>query len=72
MNQTVETYNLGKVKVVISETDNKDHLHVDCNDGNYHSEFTVRRYEYENYKRHMNQKITLAYNRQYENGEDVV
>jgi len=66
MSRTIESYKLGKVKVVITETDKEDQLLVDCNDGNYHSEFTVRRYEYENYKRHMNQKITLAYNKQYE------
>lgn len=70
MSKEVESYSLGKVDVVISETDTKDRLHVDCNDGNYHSEFTVRRYEYENYKRHMNQKITLAYNKQYEKSDD--
>lgn len=70
MSKEVESYYLGKVKVVISETDQKDRLQVDCNDGNYHSEFTVRRYEYENYKRHMNQKITLAYKKQYKENTD--
>lgn len=66
MSKTIESYKLGNVEVVISETDQKDRLHVDCNDGTYHSEFTVRVYEYENYKRHMNQKIKLAYNKQHE------
>lgn len=66
MSKTIESYKLGNVEVVISETDQKDRLHVDCNDGTYHSEFTVRMYEYENYKRHMNQKIKLAYNKQHE------
>lgn len=66
MSKEVESYKLGRVQVTISETENPDKLLVDCNDGNFHSEFTVRRYEYENYKRHMNQKITLAYNKQYE------
>jgi len=66
MGKEIESYKLGKVQVVISETEKSGKLHVDCNDGNYHSGFTVRRYEYENYKRHMNQKITLAYNKQYE------
>jgi len=69
MSRIIESYNLGKVEVVISETDKEDRLHVDCNDGTYHSEFTVRRYEYENYKRHMNQKITLAYNKQHESDD---
>lgn len=66
MSKEIESYNLGKVRVVITETKDPNRLHVDCNDGNYHSEFTVRLYEYENYKRHMNQKITTAYNKQYE------
>jgi hypothetical protein len=67
MSKEIETYKLGDIRVVISETDTENKLLVDCNDGTYHSEFTVRRYEYENYKRHMNQKITLAYKNQHEN-----
>ncbi len=66
MSKEIESYKLGNVQVVISEAEQPNKLHVDCNDGNYHSEFTVRRYEYENYKRHMNQKITIAYNNQYD------
>lgn len=66
MSKEIESYKLGKVQVVISEKeDHPNKLQVDCNDGTYHSEFTIRRYEYENYKRHMNQKITLAYNKQH-------
>jgi hypothetical protein len=70
MSKKVESYKLGNVQVVISETDQPSKLHVDCNDGTYHSEFTVRRYEYENYKRHMNQKITTAYNSQYQEDKE--
>lgn len=66
MSKEVESYKLGKIQVVITETEDPNRLHVDCNDGNFHSEFTVRIYEYENYKRHMNQKITTAYKKQYE------
>jgi hypothetical protein len=66
MSKEIESYKLGNVQVVISEDEQSNKLHVDCNDGTYHSEFTVRRYEYENYKRHMNQKITIAYNKQHE------
>lgn len=65
MPKEVDLYNLGDVRVVITETDDPNKLNVDCNDGNYHSEFKVSRYEYKNYKRHMNQKITKAYKRQY-------
>lgn len=66
MGKEIESYKLGPVQVVISETDQPNKLHVDCNDGTFHSEFTVRQYEYENYKRHMNQKITLAFNKERE------
>ncbi len=65
MSKEVESYKLGNIEVVITETDDRNRLHVDCNDGTYHSGFTVRVYEYENYKRHMNQKITTAYKNQY-------
>jgi len=66
MSKKVESYKLGSISVVITETDNPLKLHVDCNDGTYHSGFTIRRYEYENYKRHMNRKITTAYKNQHE------
>lgn len=66
MSKEVESYKLGDIQVVITESDKENRLHVDCNDGTYHSEFTVRMYEYENYKRHMNKKITTAYKNQYE------
>ena len=64
MGKVIEKYKLGTVQVKISETDDVNRLLVDCNDGEYHSEFTVRRYEFENYKRHMNQKITNAFKAQ--------
>jgi len=66
MGKEVESYRLGDIQVVITESDKENRLHVDCNDGTYHSEFTVRQYEYENYKRHMNKKISTAYKNQYE------
>ncbi|MEX0649082.1 MAG: hypothetical protein WEA56_15540 [Balneolaceae bacterium] len=66
MPKEVESYKLGKIQVTITESEDPNRLQVDCNDGSYHSEFSVRRYEYDNYKRHMNQKITLAYKKQYE------
>lgn len=65
----IESYKLGSIQVIISETDDPNKFNVDCNDGNYHSEFTVRKYEYENYKRHMNQKISNAYRKQHEEKE---
>jgi len=69
MGAVVESYKLGDISVEITETDNPQKLKVTCNDGNYRSEFTVREYEYKNYKRHMNQRIKTAYNEQYEDEE---
>jgi len=65
MSKEIDSYKLGNVQVIITETETPGRYKVDCNDGNYHSEFTVREYEYTNYKRHMNQKITKAYQAQY-------
>jgi hypothetical protein len=69
MSSVIESYKLGNIAVEICETDNPEKLKVDCNDGNYHSEFTVRKYEYNNYKRHMNQRIKNAYDEQYNEEE---
>jgi len=66
MSSVIESYNLGSVHVEISETKQSDKLQVECNDGNYHSSFSVSKYEYKNYKRHMNQRISNAYKEQYE------
>ena len=65
MSIVIESYKLGSIRVEISETENPSKLNVECNDGNYHSQFTIRKYEYENYKRHMNQRIKNAYKDQY-------
>lgn len=65
MRKEVDSYKLGSVRVIITETDDPGRLRVDCNDGTYHSGFTVRVYEYQYYKRHMNQRITEAFKKQY-------
>ncbi len=69
MSSVVDSYKLGSIEVEITETDHPEKLNVICNDGNYRSEFIVRKYEYKNYKRHMNQRIKNAYNEQYNNSE---
>lgn len=67
----IDSYSLGSIKVEISEIEeHPNKLKVICNDGNYRSEFTVRKYEYKNYKRHMNQRIKNAYKDQYEDEEE--
>lgn len=57
----IESYKLGKIEVSISETDKENKLNVHCFDGEFKSEFTISRYEYENYRRLMNQRITRAF-----------
>ncbi|MEO9884195.1 MAG: hypothetical protein ABJR05_08125 [Balneola sp.] len=57
----IESYKLGKIEVSISETEKENKLLVSCFDGEYKSEFTVSRYEYENYRRLMNQRISRAF-----------
>lgn len=70
MSSIIESYNLGSIEVKITETDHPEKLQVVCNDGNFRSEFTVRTYEYKNYKRHMNQRIKTAYDEQYQDEEE--
>ncbi len=66
MNKTVDSYKIGDIEVIITEADHPKKLNVECNDGSYHSEFTIRKYEYENYRRHMNQRIKNAYKEQHQ------
>lgn len=66
MSQIIESYRIGKIQVRITETDTPDRLKVECNDGTYRSEFTISRYEYKHYRRHLNQKITRAYRTEHE------
>lgn len=69
MSSTIEEYKLGGIQVVIEETDHPQKLSVTCNDGNFRSQFTIKRYEYNHYKRHMNQRIKNAYKEQYKEEE---
>lgn len=67
----IESYRLGKVQVTISETEKPNKLKVECFDGEYHSEFTVSVYEFRNYRRLMNQRISQAYANQHDrDGEE--
>lgn len=57
----IESYRLGKVQVKITESEKPNKLKVECFDGEYRSEFMVSEYEFKNYRRLMNQRITQAY-----------
>ena len=65
----IDSYKLGSIRVTIEEGERENKLKVTCNDGTYRSEFTIRRYEYQNYKRHMNQRIKNAYKQQHSEEE---
>ncbi|MDX1637603.1 MAG: hypothetical protein R3281_06525 [Balneolaceae bacterium] len=65
----VDSYKIGNINVTIAEAEHPEKLDVTCDDGTYHSEFTIRKYEYEHYKRHMNQRIKNAFKRQHAEDE---
>jgi hypothetical protein len=66
MPKVIDQYRLGDIEVTIEEAEKPDKLNVTCNDGNFRSSFTIRRYEYDNYKRHMNQRIKNAFKEEYD------
>lgn len=70
MDDPVAAYSIGNIQVRITETDHPDKLKVTCNDGSYRSEFSIRRYEYRNYRRHMNQRIKDAFKEQHDKSPD--
>jgi len=57
----IESYKLGNVSVSITTTDSPTKLLVSCFDGKFKSEFTVSEYEFKNYRRLMNQRISRAF-----------
>lgn len=61
MPEPIETYKLGKIQVTITPTDRPNKLLVECFDGEFKSSFTASEYEFQNYRRLMNQRITQAY-----------
>lgn len=66
----VDSYKLGDVEVVVSKSGRPGRLSVKCWDGHYRSSFEVSEYEFSYYRRHMNQKITIAYRRQHESDSE--
>ena len=57
----IESYKLGKVAVSVTTTETANKLLISCFDGEFKSEFTVSEYEFKNYKRLMNQRISRAF-----------
>ena len=61
MSEPVESYKLGKIQVTVYQTERPNKLRVECFDGEFKSEFIASEYEFINYRRLMNQRITQAY-----------
>jgi len=61
MAKEIESYKIGKIQVVVTETEKEGRLMVDCNNGEFHSSFTVSAYEFHNYRRLMNIRIREAF-----------
>lgn len=61
MPDPIESYKLGNIQVHVKKTDRPNRLQVECNDGEFRSEFMITPYEFQNYRRLMNLRITEAY-----------
>ena len=61
MAEPIESYKLGSIQVTVTPGDRPNKLLISCFDGEFKSEFTVSEYEFTNYRRLMNQRITEAY-----------
>ncbi|MCG8374287.1 MAG: hypothetical protein MI700_12165 [Balneolales bacterium] len=61
MTEPVESYKLGNIQVTVTLGERPNKLLISCFDGEFKSEFTVSEYEFTNYRRLLNQRITDAY-----------
>lgn len=61
MDEPIEQYKLGKVQVTVTPAERTNKLLISCFDGEFKAEFSVSKYEFENYRRLINQRITEAY-----------
>ena len=66
--EVIEQFQLGSIKVEIRKTDDPDRYLVHSHDDTYQFEFTVRKYEYENYNRLMKKRIKDTFKQQYGEG----
>ena len=61
MPEIVDSYKLGKIVVTVTQAERPNKLLISCFDGEFNAEFMVSEYEFTNYRRLLNQKITDAY-----------
>ena len=61
----IDSFKLGDIAVVITESNQPDKYHVSCNDDTYVCNFTIRKYEYENYNKLMKTRIKTLFRQQH-------
>jgi len=62
----IDGFKLGDIQVIITETDDPDKYRATCHDKHYKHEFTLNRYEYENYNKLMKNRIKEIFRQQYD------
>jgi len=61
----IDSFKLGDIAVSIRESNQPEKYEVSCNDGMYVCNFTIRRYEYENYNKLMKTRIRTLFKQQH-------
>ncbi|MEQ9309071.1 MAG: hypothetical protein RLN90_06415 [Balneolaceae bacterium] len=61
MPDPIESYKLGEIQVTVKPDERPNKLTISCFDGEFKSEFTVSEYEFKNYRRLMNQRISQTF-----------
>ena len=61
----IDSFKLGDIAVVITESNQPDKYHISCNDNTYVCNFTIRKYEYENYNKLMKTRIKTLFRQQH-------
>jgi len=65
----IDSFRLGEIAVQIKESSQPEKYEVSCNDGTYICNFTIRRYEYENYNKLMKTRIKTLFRQHHEQKE---
>ena len=65
--EEIDSFKLGDINVVITESSKPDRYDVSCHDDQFKYEFSVRHYEYENYNKLMKSSIKRVFKEKYNN-----
>ena len=55
--EIIQSYNIGDIEVVVTPAKNPDKVHIKAKRGKALMEFDAKKFDFQNYYRHMNQKI---------------